>query len=123
MASTEPQSELQYGWSLGESGWNDEMDTNLKRVGRLAFHLSVIDRDLTAPPGGESAGDTYIVNSPATGDWEGQEDKIAYYDGSDWVFYIPRDGYQAWIEDEDKMSVFKTGSSYGWSDGVAHSWS
>jgi len=62
-SSTEPRSGLFYGWSLGESGWNVQMDSNLKRIGRFGFHLSIKDRDLTAPPGSPTAGDTYIVKA------------------------------------------------------------
>lgn len=50
-ASTEPRSGLQYGWNAGESGWNTGMDANLLKLGRVGVHLSVKDRDLTAPPG------------------------------------------------------------------------
>ena len=64
-SSTEPRSGLKYGWSLGESGWNTEMDTNLKSVGRFAYHLGVKDRDLTAPPGSPASGDTYIPAATA----------------------------------------------------------
>jgi len=35
-ASTEPRSGLKYGWSLGESGWNADMDANLTAVGLFA---------------------------------------------------------------------------------------
>ena len=45
-ASTETRSGLFYGWSLGESGWNAQMDANLLRIGRFGFHLTVKDRDL-----------------------------------------------------------------------------
>lgn len=115
-SSTEPQSGIKYGWTLGESGWNAEMNANLLFLGRVGFHLSVLDRDLTAPPGGESNGDCYIVGASATGAWSGQDDDIAIYDGSNWVFYTPRIGYIAYLEDEEKLTAFKSG---GWSAGVA----
>lgn len=119
-AVTEPRSGLKYGFDFGEDGWNDEMDANLLLLGRLALGGGIIDRDLTAPPGGESAGDAYIPAATATGDWAGQEDTVAVYDGSAWVFITPPSGFGLFILDEDVWSVYKTGS--GWSDGVAHSW-
>ncbi len=72
-SSTDPRSGLKYGWSLGESGWNTEMDSNLKAIGRFAYHLSVKDRDLTTPPGSPASGDTYIPAATATGAWVGKE--------------------------------------------------
>jgi hypothetical protein len=92
------------------------MDANLLKLGRVGFHLSVIDRDLTAPPGSPTSGDTYIPAATATGDWAGHEDEIALWDGSDWVFYTPRTGWVAFIEDESKLSAFYSSS---WSAGVA----
>jgi hypothetical protein len=39
--------------------------------------ISVLDRHLTAPPGGAAEGDRYIPAGPATGAWVGQENAIA----------------------------------------------
>lgn len=115
-ASTEPRSGLKYGWSLGESGWNAEMDNNLLSIGRFGFHLSVLDRDLTAPPVTPTAGDTYIPAATATGDWAGHETEVTIWDGAAWVFGVPRTGWLAYIEDEQKLSIFRAGA---WSAGVA----
>ena len=115
-ASTEPRSGLKYGWSLGESGWNDEMDANLLAIGRFGMHLSIKDRDLTAPPGSPAAGDTYIPKATATGAWAGKENNVAIWDGAAWVFGVPRKGWLAYIEDEEVLSAFKAA---GWSAGVA----
>lgn len=115
-SSTEPRSGLKYGWSLGESGWNTEMDTNLKSVGRFGYHLSVKDRDLTAPPGSPASGDTYIPLATATGAWAGKENQIAVYDGAAWVFGVPREGWVASIDDEDVMIRYN-GSA--WSTGIS----
>jgi hypothetical protein len=85
---------------------------------RAGPHLSIKDRDLSAPPGSPANGDTYIPKTAATGAWAGHEDHIAYYttEGTPgWVFYVPRKGYLAYIEDEQVISVFKT----AWSAGVA----
>lgn len=115
-ASTEPRSGIKYGWALGESGWNTEMDANLLSVGRFAYHLSVKDRDLATPPGTPAAGDTYIVAATATGAWVGKENSVAIWDGAAWVFGTPRLGWIAYLEDEEKLTAFKSG---GWSAGVA----
>jgi len=115
-ASTEPRSGLKYGWSLGESGWNAQMDANLLSVGRFGYHLSVLDRNLATPPGTPAAGDTYIVAAAPTGAWAGHETEVAVWDGAAWVFGAPRTGWLAYIEDEQKLSIFKAGA---WSAGIA----
>jgi hypothetical protein len=114
-ASTGPNLGMKYGWSLGESGWNVDMDANLKLMDAVG-HLSVKDRNLTAPPGSPAAGDRYIVGGSATGDWAGKDGQIAVFIGGSWVFYPPKIGWWAYIEDEDVLSVYKSG---GWSTGIA----
>ena len=115
-SSTEPRSGLQYGWNLGENGWNTGMDANLLSIGRFAYHLSVKDRDLTAPPGGPTEGDSYIVGPAATGAWATHDGKVAFWSGSAWVFGIPRIGWVAYVEDEEKLIAYKSG---GWSAGIS----
>jgi hypothetical protein len=115
-SSTETRSGLKYGWTLGESGWHTEMDANLLSIGRFAYHLSVKDRDLATPPGSPAAGDTYIVASSPTGDWAGQANAVAVWSGTAWVFGTPRVGWVAYIEDEQKLTAYKSG---GWSAGIA----
>lgn len=115
-AQTEVRSGLSYGWDEGEDDWGEAMNANLLRLGRIGCHLSVRDRDLTAPPGTPEDGDTYIVAATATGAWEGHEDEIALWDGAEWVFYEPRTGWTAVIEDEKVLAGFFTGD--GWSAGA-----
>lgn len=119
-ASTEPRSGLFYGWSLGENGWNTGMDANLLRLGRVGFHLSIKDRDLTTPPGSPAAGDTYIVAASPTGAWAGHAGDVAVWvpgtPAGAWTFYTPRTGWVAFIEDETKLSAFYASA---WSAGVA----
>ncbi len=62
----------------------------------------VIDKDLTAPPGAPSLGDRYIVASVASGAWTGQEDDIAQWAGSAWVFETPIIGVWLYVEDENE---------------------
>jgi len=117
MASkTENRSGLVYGWDYGENGWNAGMDANLLRIGRFGFHLSVKDRNLTAPPTTPTIGDTYIVAASPTGAWAGHTNEVAVWSGSAWVFGTPRIGWVAYIEDEEVLSVYKAN---GWSTGAA----
>ena len=115
-ASTEPRSGLKHSWSLGESGWNTDMNANLLSIGRFAYHLSVKDRNLATPPGSPAAGDTYIVAATGTGAWASKDGQVAVWDGAAWVFGVPRLGWVAYIEDEEKLTAYKAA---GWSAGVA----
>lgn len=116
-ASTEPRSGLKHGWTLGESGWSADMNANILRIGRFGLHLSVKDRDLTAPPGTPTDGDIYIPAAPATGAWAGHEDEATVWDGAVWIFSgALRVGTLAYIEDEEKLSMRKAA---GWSAGIA----
>lgn len=67
---------------------------------------SVIDKDLTAPPGSPNIGDRYIVGSPATGAWTGHEDDIVEWDGSAGAFVTPDEGYATWVEDENLIYIY-----------------
>ena len=70
------------------------------RVLDATVMLSIIDRDLTAPPGSPSEGDRYIPASVATGDWAGEEGNVAVYQNAAWAFYDPAEGWECWVEDE-----------------------
>lgn len=52
----------------------------------------VVSAALTSPPGGESAGDQYLVNAPATGAWATHENQLATWSGTDWTFTDPDAG-------------------------------
>ncbi|MEP2705020.1 MAG: DUF2793 domain-containing protein [Roseibium sp.] len=73
----------------------------------------ILDRDLTAPPGGPSDGQTYLVATGGTGDWVGQDGKIAYYADSVWTFFEPFTGLRAYIADEGTLAIY---TSDGWKD-------
>jgi len=68
--------------------------------------LSVLDRDLTAPPGSPEDGDRYIVGSGATGDWAGWNMNVALWVDGAWLRLPPRAGWRAWIEDENVLLVY-----------------
>ena len=119
-AKTEPRSGIQYGWTLGESNWNTGMDANLLSIGRFAYHLSIKDRDLATPPLSPADGDTYIVAASATDAWAGKDGQLAVWSTLPttpaWIFGVPRIGWVAYIEDEEKLCAYKVA---GWSAGIA----
>ncbi len=66
-------------------------------------HLSVLDRDLLAPPLSPVDGDRYLVAASATGIWAGRDAQIAAWQDNAWLFYGPQVGWLAWVSDEDKL--------------------
>jgi len=70
------------------------------RVLDAVVQLSVIDRDLTAPPATPADGDRYLVGPSATGTWATHDGEIAAWQDNSWVFHAPREGWISWIADE-----------------------
>lgn len=109
-STTIPGIGVQYGWDFGEDNWNGGMDQNLKILGVIA-RGTVLDRDLTAPPGSPTEGDAYIPAAIATGAWAGHEDEIAVWLGGAWFFITPIIGQVFWLVDE-AFSVRWEGTSW-----------
>jgi Protein of unknown function (DUF2793) len=72
--------------------------------------LSVLDKDLTAPPMSPTEGDCYIVaggGGTATDAWVGWEQRVVRYIDGEWRSYLPGQGngagWLAWVLDEDAM--------------------
>lgn len=68
--------------------------------------LSVLDRDLTAPPGSPTDGARYIVAASATGAWAGKDGKVAAWQDGAWAFYTPKEGWLVWVADEDIVLIY-----------------
>lgn len=68
--------------------------------------ISFISTSLTAPPSAPAPGDCYLVASPATGDWTGQDRKIAVLSETAWSFYTPRTGWTAWDQAQGQQIAF-----------------
>lgn len=62
--------------------------------------ISVVDRDLAAPPATPAEGARYIIAASPTGAWTGHADKLAAWQDGAWAIYSPRKGWLAWVEDE-----------------------
>lgn len=67
--------------------------------------LSVLDRDLIAPPASPADGDRYIVASGGSGAWNGWDLNVAYFADGAWMRLVPQAGWRAWIEDEGALLV------------------
>jgi hypothetical protein len=62
--------------------------------------ISVVDRDLSAPPGAPVEGQRYLIAAAPSGAWSGQAGKIAAWQDGAWMFYSPNVGWVAYVEDE-----------------------
>jgi hypothetical protein len=71
--------------------------------------LSVLDRDLAAPPVSPVDGARYIVAASPTGAWAGQAGRIAAWQDGAWSFHVPREGWLCWIADETVPVVHSSG--------------
>ena len=65
--------------------------------------IGVADRDLTTPPASPTEGASYIVATGASGAWAGKDHKVAAWQDGAWAFYAPREGWIAWVADEDVL--------------------
>ena len=68
--------------------------------------LAVQSRSQATPPATPVVAQRYIVSAGAQGDWTGQEDMLAFYDGNSWAFYTPQIGWQAYVLDEDIQTLW-----------------
>ncbi len=104
-----PGTNITYGWQEREKGWGPGMNTNLLVMGQVA-RGSVISRQQSAPPLNPSEGDAYLVPAGATGEWLGEQDKIAAFHSDAWL-YIEPFGSPVLIEDEN-VHVYWNGGAY-----------
>ncbi|WP_321339753.1 DUF2793 domain-containing protein [uncultured Cohaesibacter sp.] len=80
--------------------------------------LSVLDRDLSAPPDAPADGARYIVADGASGAWTGWDGSVAAYQDGAWIEFVPLAGWLAWLEDESKLLCY---DGAGWSDFISTS--
>lgn len=69
-----------------------------------------IEGSASAPPTSPVNGTNWLVKSGATGDWTGQDGKIACYQSGNWLFATPFDGLRIF----DRSSHLFTHYSSGW---------
>jgi hypothetical protein len=82
---------------------------HVRRLDSLG-QLTLLDRNLTAPPGSPSEGDHYLVATGGTGAWAGLDDDVVVWrtisGAAAWRVLTPAEGWRAWIADEDALLVF-----------------
>lgn len=78
------------------------------------LQTSVISMSATAPPMSPTNGDRYIVGTPATGAWSGEENNLARYmeEGATWQFYEAGTQVSSVINQSDGgIYIYQTGDS------------
>lgn len=63
--------------------------------------ITVTDR-LTSPPGSEVNGSIYLISGAPSGGWSSfSAGDLVQYTSSAWVQFVPAEGWQVWVADED----------------------
>lgn len=79
-------------------------------IQKFEWQPSVISRENDPGEATASKGNRYLITSGATGAWEGQDNKITYYDGTAWQFITPKEGMHTWVETDKKEYFYSDGS-------------
>ena len=74
------------------------------------INLTVFNLSTTTPPVSPSPGDRYVVGIGATGVWSGEDNKIAIFVGTNWVFFTPSEGWRAYDQGSNEIVVFDRSS-------------
>ncbi|MEM6258607.1 MAG: DUF2793 domain-containing protein [Planctomycetota bacterium] len=86
---------------------------NFKKL--INWQYAVIDDTLTSPPGSPTAGDRYIVASPATGAWAGLENQLVEYidpnpDPAYWDSLVPNVGIPVYVTNKQLLHYWDSTS-------------
>ncbi len=82
------------------------------RILDTLVQLTVLDRDLAAPPGAPSEGQRWIVTASPTGAWAGHATHVAAWQDDAWQFSVPKAGWITYVVDEGTLLVWN-GSAWG----------
>ena len=88
-------------WAASQSQPWGAFNTAMRDVDQL-MQISVIDLALTTPPVSPAEGDAYIPAATATGDWVGEENKLAFYSNGGWVFKTLVNGSLIYNQNDSK---------------------
>lgn len=63
--------------------------------------------EATDPPASPANGETWLVASGATGDWSGEDGKLASRQAGTWLFATPRDGMRLFDNSTGQTMLFR----------------
>lgn len=69
-------------------------------------HLSVRSVGATEPPATNADGDRHIVGTGATAQWASHDGELAAFQDGAWMFYTPRAGFRAHVQDQPGILLF-----------------
>ncbi len=81
---------------------------------------TVLEVNLNTPPGSPAFQDAYIIGTSPTGDWAGQNNDLAVFNGSSWVFYDTVEGNFVFDSDTSQQQIFN-GTTWGATASVTYS--
>lgn len=84
----------------------EETHNEALRLVELLLASSVIDKDLSTPPGSPVAGNRYIVKTTGLTGWAGHDEDLTMFSGGGWIFIQPIEGTTVYVQDEDKYYRF-----------------
>ncbi|WMS41867.1 DUF2793 domain-containing protein [Acuticoccus sp. MNP-M23] len=93
-------------WILAAQAQKHVTHNEALRILDGLVQFSVLDRDLTMPPGSPVDSDRYIVASGGTRDWTGWDLNVAIWTSWTRLRLPPRTGWRAWVEDEGLLLVY-----------------
>src|SRR6185312_6050035 len=73
--------------------------------------LAVLDDHRDMPPAAANVGDLHIVGTSPSGEWAGKAGVVACFEGEDWSFLTPVEGWRAWVRDVGELKVYEAA---GW---------
>ena len=63
---------------------------------KLSWQNPVLDIQNT-PPDYPVKGNRYLIGTEGSGDWYGKNNQIAIWDGEEWLFNVPSEGWFVWV--------------------------
>ncbi len=72
----------------------------------LIVQLSLSSTEATNPPAAPDQGDVYALGVASTGEWAGQDGKLAAWLDNAWHFTTPATGWRAWDESQHRLIVW-----------------
>lgn len=65
--------------------------------------------EATDPPATPVEGQAWLVGASATGDWAGEDGKLASYQAGNWLFATPNDGMRLFDRSTGQVLLFRGG--------------
>lgn len=96
------------GWrkGLGASAVGDEAIRPEHLSEAISRSFAVENQTTNAPPGSPTANSVYVIGPSPTGDWAGNQGRIAVRNGTAWDIFTPAEGWRVWDKSLDAEYIF-----------------